>query len=441
MSGFLPWSIAHLSIEEPLPLLEENAGSAGFLLFFWCSDQPVGQLSIPRSLLPLTSLQLAAMVPTAIASAMGNRLIAGAFPRDVFPPDAAPPVPSALPSLLQLARPIEAFFDESARRAHEPGDGVSSFSVIVCTRNNPERLKTLLASIRDLSLPPDEVVVVDSDPSSGRTAPIVDLFPKVRYVPCATRGLSGARNAGIRNSTGDLIAFTDDDVTVHRGWTAAMRRVFRDPRVSASTGLVLPAELRTLAQDLCRGDHWDFRAADFGPDFFRSWIDRGVPSWRIGSGVNMAFRRDVFDRYGHFDERLGAGAAGSSEDSEFWYRLLAAGRSCRYEPAAVVFARRTDETPLSTQSFNYMRGHVAALLFQFDRHRHRGNIARVFRRLPARFLVLAFGVMKRAVLTQAFEGDPSFMPLLPQIRGAIAGCGYYLRYRWHRAGADDRQGD
>jgi GT2 family glycosyltransferase len=284
-------------------------------------------------------------------------------------------------------------------------------------------------------------VVVDSDPSSGCTAPIAASFHEVRYVPYASRGLSGARNAGIRNATGDVIAFTGDDVTVHRGWIAALRRAFHDPSVSASTGLVLPAELRTLAQYLCSGGHWSFRAAHFGPEFFRNWIDRGVPTWRIGSGVNMAFRRDVFDRCGYFDERLGAGAAGSSEDSEFWYRLLAAERSCRYDPAAVVFAHRTDDTPLSTQTFNYMRGHVAALLFQFDRHRHWGNIARVFRTLPVRFLVLAFGVVKRAVLTEASEGNPLFVPLLPQVLGAIAGGTYYVRYRRTRMGPDDRQGE
>ena len=57
--------------------------------------------------------------------------------------------------------------------------------------------------------------------------------------------------------------------------------------------------------------------------------------WKVGAGANMAFRRNVFDLVGLFDERLGAGAAGCSEDSEIWYRILANQLQIRYEPRAV----------------------------------------------------------------------------------------------------------
>ena len=88
----------------------------------------------------------------------------------------------------------------------------------------------------------------------------------------------------------------------------------------------------------------------------------------------MAFRREAFERVGLFDERLGAGAAGCSEDSELWYRLLAEGHQCRYAPTAVVFHyHRTHWEELRHQTYSYMRGHVAALFFQFDRYRHWGN--------------------------------------------------------------------
>ena len=75
---------------------------------------------------------------------------------------------------------------------------------------------------------------------------------------------------------------------------------------------------------------------DFDRTFFEATKDVGVPAWRLGAGANMAFRRDAFDRVGLFDERLGAGASGCSEDSELWYRLLAEGHRCRYWPSAVV---------------------------------------------------------------------------------------------------------
>jgi len=96
-----------------------------------------------------------------------------------------------------------------------------------------------------------------------------------------------------------------------------------------------------------------------------------LPVWRIGAGANMAFSRNVFSRIGLFDERLGAGASGCSEDSEFWYRMLAAGMAIAYQPRAVVWhSHRVDRDAFGSQMKQYMRGHVAALLVQFEKHRH-----------------------------------------------------------------------
>jgi ubiquinone/menaquinone biosynthesis C-methylase UbiE len=162
----------------------------------------------------------------------------------------------------------------------------------------------------------------------------------------------------------------------------------------------------------------------------------GVPTWRLGAGANMSFRREAFERVGFFDERLGAGTSGCSEDSEMWYRLLAEGHICRYEPAAVVFhSHRSDWKELRDQTYNYMRGHVAALFFQFDRYGHWGNIYRVFLALPFFFLKLTFRHLKKLVrrLILRTGQETPILPLRDQIRGAIAGCGYYLRYRNHPA--------
>jgi hypothetical protein len=66
-----------------------------------------------------------------------------------------------------------------------------------------------------------------------------------------------------------------------------------------------------------------------------------------------------------------------------WYRMLAAGWECRYEPSAVVFHRhRPSWNGLERQIVAYMRGHVAALLVQFVRTRDLGNLRRTFVTLP-----------------------------------------------------------
>jgi SAM-dependent methyltransferase len=183
------------------------------------------------------------------------------------------------------------------------------------------------------------------------------------------------------------VAFTDDDVVVHPRWLLGVRQAFSQCNVFGMTGSVLAAELETASQIRFEFDFGGFnqgyRPITFDSFFFNAMLGYGVPVWRIGAGANMAFRREAFSRIGLFDERLGAGASGCSEDSEFWYRMLAAGMSIAYEPRAVVWhSHRVDHNALGSQMMHYMRGHVAALLVQFEKHRHLGNIRRLFISLP-----------------------------------------------------------
>jgi GT2 family glycosyltransferase len=120
----------------------------------------------------------------------------------------------------------------------------------------------------------------------------------------------------------------------------------------------------------------------------------------------MAFRRNAIETVGPFDERLGAGAAGCSEDSEIWYRVLAAGLRCVYYPEAVVYHHhRHQEEQLRAQIRAYQRGHVAALFVQFLNHRHVGNLVRVLLVLPLQFLTQAARSLVFGTTRKAFLGD------------------------------------
>ena len=147
---------------------------------------------------------------------------------------------------------------------------------------------------------------------------------------------------------------------------------------------------------------------------------RGVPAWEIGAGASMAVRRSALIDVGGFDERLDAGAAGCSGDSEMWYRILAAGRVCRYEPAAVSYHWHRQEMPeLERQIFHYMRGHATALLIQFEHHHHWGNLRRLLCSLPAYYA----GKSVRHVLGSDRRRTQT---LAHEIRGWLAGIRYYL---------------
>lgn len=298
----------------------------------------------------------------------------------------------------------------------------ASVSVVVCTRDRPDDLARCLASLPAQSRRPDQVVVVDNASRDDRTHRVA-LAAGVSYVREDRPGLDVARNTGARTATGDIVAYTDDDVALHPRWLERIVAAFDAPEVMAVTGLVLPAELETPAQQLFER-HWGFgrgfRRIDFGPAYFARHRARGCPTWEIGAGANMAFRREAFARIGWFDERLDVGAAGCSGDSEYWYRVLAGGWLCRYEPAAVVFHyHRRELDALQRQITAYMRGHAAALLIQFERCGDWGNLRRLLLTLPTWYA--------RRVLRRLLRGrDPSNCLLGAEIRGCLSGIAFYL---------------
>ena len=419
---FSPWRVVHVDLAGDVGPIEARPGVGGAVVVFWWRDLPLGSVERASTELPLPASAVRALGADVAAPALGDRL----FPHGFRPPpperDPVPDPPPPLGALLDVESPFE--------RAHaraEPAAAGASTSVVVCTRERPAALARCLASLARLDPAPDEVVVVDNAPAGGGTRGVVDASPvAARYVAEPRPGLSAARNAGLRASTGDLVAFTDDDVEVHPRWVGRLWGAFDAPDVWAVTGLVLPAELETEAQVQFErtqgGRGWGYRAQTFDRGFFDRMRPHAVPVWQLGAGANMAFRREAFKVLGGFDERLGAGASGCSEDSEVWYRILEAGSRCRYEPAAVVFhTHRQSDEALRSQMHAYLQGHVAALLVQHEQHGDRGSLRRAVATLPRYYGGWA---VRRAL---GRPGGP--VHLGAQVRGWAAGFGYYARHR------------
>jgi glycosyltransferase involved in cell wall biosynthesis len=298
-------------------------------------------------------------------------------------------------------------------------------SVIICTRDRPDQLARCLLSLKDQTLAPTEIIVVDNASIDERTRSVA-LDAGVRYVREDKRGLSIARNSGAAAASCPIVVYTDDDTALHPTWLQRMVASFDEPAIWAVTGQVLPAELETAAQAVFEkawGLGKGYERRDYGPAFYEQTRRRGCPVWGIGAGASTAFRREVFDRLGGFDERLGAGAAGCSEDSEYWHRILCAGGVCRYEPAAVIYHyHRRDFEGLARQLRAYMRGHVAALLVQYERSGELGNLRRLLKTLPR---------MYARKLSRRLTGvhDSSTCLVGVEILGVLEGVAYYLASR------------
>jgi len=244
--------------------------------------------------------------------------------------------------------PAEDVIDQAPRAEPRPREVVPQLSALVCTRERPDDLRRCLRALQACQPQPLEIVVVDNAPVSGRTRQVADEFPNVRY-RCEPRpGLDWARNRGILDARGEVVAFVDDDVVVDPRWAGVLQQAFaRHPSVGAVTGLIAPYELETASQA-----HFE-QHGGFGKGFVPKWQHyphgTGMP-WSmlgtgvLGSGANMAFRRELFDRIGLFLPELDAGTrTEGGGDLEILYRTLKHGYPVAYEPRALAWHRHRSE--------------------------------------------------------------------------------------------------
>nr|MDT0665241.1 glycosyltransferase family A protein [Micromonospora sp. DSM 115978] len=129
-----------------------------------------------------------------------------------------------------------------------PSGSPVAVTVVVCTRDRAQRLRDCLESLAECQYPLLDVVVVDNAASDDSTRlafdAVVGLDQRFRYVAEPRAGLSRARNRGLAEATGDVVAFTDDDVKVDSRWVDGLARGFgRRADVGCVTGLVVAREL------------------------------------------------------------------------------------------------------------------------------------------------------------------------------------------------------
>jgi GT2 family glycosyltransferase len=218
-------------------------------------------------------------------------------------------------------------------------------TVAVCTRDRADNLVMCLDSLMELDYPALDILIVDNAPRTTATQELVEKYPGVRYVCEPRPGLDWARNRAIIEAKGEIVAYTDDDVVVDRYWVTALAQIFEDnPEVACVTGLVIPHELETEAQNLFE------IYGGFGRGFQRKWYKADWLPWQMlgagqfGTGANMAYRRSVFAQIGLFDPALDVGTVtNGGGDLEMYFRILKEGYTLVYEPGAIVRHRHRRE--------------------------------------------------------------------------------------------------
>jgi len=171
---------------------------------------------------------------------------------------------------------------------------------------------------------------------------------RVRYLDVFPGGLGNARNRGLEATSGTHVGFVDDDEVVDEGWAKGMLAAFeRAPFPDAVFGAVAPADARGTAY--CHFDGSDNRV----------FSGTRTPPWHIGTGGNMAFRRDVIVGVGGFDPTFGSNAeAMSADETELMLRLLRAGSTLVWTPDMRVYhpTKVADERLASRRAYGFGMG-------------------------------------------------------------------------------------
>jgi glycosyltransferase involved in cell wall biosynthesis len=221
-------------------------------------------------------------------------------------------------------------------------------SIIVPVKNGAAEIKDLLESLMRVDYDKDklEIIVVDGCSTDG-TREIVSRYP-VKLLTEEKPGVNAARNAGIKNSTGEIIAFTDHDCVVPKDWVKKIVASLRDPEIGCVGGQILR----------------------YNDDFLARYADESIiPVMRIFKkktliekisspvyypvGCNFAVKREAVEKTGFFDERFEYGF----DELEFAERVCDKGYKILLTPEiSVKHKHRSTLLGLLKQTFRYGQG-------------------------------------------------------------------------------------
>ncbi len=213
-------------------------------------------------------------------------------------------------------------------------------SAIICTYNGERRIEAALESLfqQAYACSRFEILVVDNgstDATSEVCRDVMARHPEIatRYVREPRGGLSNARNRGIAEARGDIVAFLDDDAAAETAWLTNVDTMFVDHDVDAVGGKVLPVFEESRPSWLHPGLDFLVTSLDLGDEVVEFNYPRNGPC-----GTNMAFKRSVFDEIGHFDTALGRnqGSLIGAEETGIFIRMRQKGMRFVYASQCVV---------------------------------------------------------------------------------------------------------
>lgn len=226
--------------------------------------------------------------------------------------------------------------------------------MVIATYNRYKDLRECLCSIFDLKVKPYEVIVVDSN-SRDETGKLKDFFP-IKFFSITKKNRQLARNIGISNASGDILAFLDDDVAVYKEWLNYIIEPYVNHSVGGVGGRVIPYG---------KSDKFHVKTSrgDIGKVFSNGLVigNFDLPSENLIQvdsliGCNMSFRRELLLKVGGFDENYAG--TGYRDDTDLCIRIRRLGYKLVYHPKALVWHKFKGKHVSGEWSYWYVRNHV-----------------------------------------------------------------------------------
>lgn len=213
-------------------------------------------------------------------------------------------------------------------------------SIIICTYNRSKYLVQVLESlaIQQPATGDYEIIVIDNNSTDNTEAICTNFRDSHNDIPFCyfkekKQGLSHARNRGIAEAHGAILAFIDDDAIAGPEYIRNLMAFYREnPQVEATGGKIIPK---------FEGSEPNWLTPYLSPLLsIQNLGDKPIPYGRrkFPFGANMAFRKEVFLHYGTFDTDLGrkGESLAGAEEKDLLYRIKAAKKSIFYLPDAWV---------------------------------------------------------------------------------------------------------
>jgi len=201
-----------------------------------------------------------------------------------------------------------------------------AFTVIVCTRNEEDRISACLDSLLASTYPLDRVQILvcdgrSTDATRSIVQRIADEYDCVRLLD--NPGLTAPRgfNLGVESATGDVIAILSAHAEAAPDWIEQCIKALQEHPEVAGVG----GEMATVGEGRGGAVIADALSCPFGVGYNRFRVG-GKPGY-ADTVVFGAYRRDTFKTYGGFDEELAR-----NQDDEFNYRLRSRGAKLWFDP-------------------------------------------------------------------------------------------------------------